>query len=249
MKKITFAFILSASAFAVFSGYDKAEALSIAPSKLSFWNITQTGLTAAYNPAGGPLDAGLEEARFRKAPIYLNYRPTMCGDDPATPPNTACPAIYMAPTTVPFGYSATSNPSLLPAYVTGLKPATSYTFWISYDNGIRCATTPCPSMTDDFANRAMVSTAPASNGMPKGPLTQKLYKGVRSYEVAILQNFLISQGYLSGNADGKFGNKTYAAVKRFQEGQTSQMIRADGVVGAETRLSINSIINNVAPVE
>lgn len=238
MKKITFAFILSAGVFAVFSANNKAEALSIAPSKLSFWNITQTGLTAAYNPAGGPLDAGLEEARFRKASIYLNYRPTMCGDDPATPPNTPCPAIYMAPATIPFGYSATPNPSLLPAYITGLKPATSYTFWISYDNGIRCITTPCPSTTDDFANRAMVSTAPET--VPSGvPLTQKLYLGIKSPEVALLQQFLIKEGYLDGSADGSFGPMTHSAVRRFQ---VALGLSVDGRVGPNTRSIINKLI-------
>lgn len=366
MKKITFAFILSAGVFAVFSAHNKAEALSIAPSKLSFWNITQTGLTAAYNPAGGPLDAGLEEARFRKASIYLNYRPTMCGDDPATPPSTPCPAIYMAPTTIPFGYSATPNPSLLPAYITGLKPATSYTFWISYDNGIRCITTPCPSTTDDFANRAIISTtsdvqatgqtqpkfseitkssatvgvsvgndnyrslvdrraelqiryiqdslpqasSAASSSInyqirpfqyvsdiynplpmtlsglnpnttyrvwlgynpnpscasgtlcpltgipffwenssytfttagaeaPSGSLTQKLYLGIKSPEVALLQQFLIKEGYLAGSADGSFGPMTHSAVRRFQ---VAFGLSVDGRVGPNTRSIINKLI-------
>lgn len=358
MKKITLAFILLAGVLGVFSAHNKAEALSMIPSKLLFQDITQTGMTVRYNPAGSYNNPDLANAITNKSAVYLNYRPTMCGDDPATSPYVACPAIYMIPTTVSFGYSPNTIPTLLPAYLTNLKSDTKYTFWISYDNSIRCITTPCPSTTDDFSNRALTSTLPSSQvtgqtqlkfsnitnstatisvligndkyqqwvekradiniqylqdswidyemrtfpyssdtynplpvtltglqpnttyrvwlgynpnpkyvcttsvpcpitgirpfweteastftttggGVAHGQLTQKLYLGIKSPEVAILQQFLIKEGYLTGSTDGLFGPMTHSAVRRFQ---TALGLLVDGRVGPNTRSLINKLI-------
>jgi peptidoglycan hydrolase-like protein with peptidoglycan-binding domain len=70
-------------------------------------------------------------------------------------------------------------------------------------------------------------------------LTQKLYLGIKSPEVTILQQFLIKEGYLKGSADGSFGPMTHSAVRRFQ---LALGLDVDGRVGPNTRSLINKLI-------
>ncbi|MBQ4086386.1 MAG: peptidoglycan-binding protein [Clostridia bacterium] len=50
-----------------------------------------------------------------------------------------------------------------------------------------------------------------------GPRDEVLSNGSKGNNVLLLQQRLIELGYLSGGADGKFGNKTESAVRLFQE--------------------------------
>lgn len=58
-----------------------------------------------------------------------------------------------------------------------------------------------------------------------------LYWGSSGSSVSLVQNRLISWGYLSGSADGVFGSTTAAAVKSFQ---AKNGLGVDGVVGDST---------------
>lgn len=55
--------------------------------------------------------------------------------------------------------------------------------------------------------------------------------------VKLLQQQLISMGYLSGKADGKFGKLTYAAVVAYQR---ANRLTADGLAGKKTLQSMES---------
>jgi len=73
-------------------------------------------------------------------------------------------------------------------------------------------------------------------------ITQYLYKGSRDgtrgvHQVKQLQNFLNEVGFNAGIADGIFGGKTKQAVVAYQR---SKGLTADGIVGRNTRYSINS---------
>ncbi len=70
-------------------------------------------------------------------------------------------------------------------------------------------------------------------------ITQTLKKGSKGPEVIILQEFLIEGEYLTGKADGSFGPMTETAVKKFQ---TEYKLTADGIVGGNTRTTINEIL-------
>ncbi len=332
-----------------------AEALSFAPSALFVDSLSQTGMNVTVNPNMSPYS----DVIMRRGQILLNYRTTMCGDDPATAAYVQCPALYQIPATVTFGYTPSSTPTITPITLGNFKPGTQYTLWLSYDNGMRCVTTPCVSMTEDFQNRIIITTLPeqsttssylqisnitnttasisavigndqyqqfvqqalgivvryvkadlpfsstetrrgyfvyspnaqqllptdlrnltpnttykislgyqprysctgstgncltvmpqpvftdsywtfTTSGTAANPLlTQKLYKGVQSYEVTVLQNFLINRGYLSGTADGKFGSKTHKAVQLFQK---ANGLVPDGRVGPGTRAVINNLL-------
>ena len=61
--------------------------------------------------------------------------------------------------------------------------------------------------------------------------TELLKKGAVGENVSTLQNKLIEYGYLTGSADGKFGDATWSAVVDFQ---LDCGIEADGVVGEKT---------------
>lgn len=76
---------------------------------------------------------------------------------------------------------------------------------------------------------ATVTAAPASSGALK--------VGSTGNDVKSLQQKLIELGYLSGSADGVYGNKTAAAVKAYQK---AQKLTADGVAGSKTLSSLSS---------
>ena len=64
-----------------------------------------------------------------------------------------------------------------------------------------------------------------------------LYNGSKGEDVRELQQALIDLGYLSGTADGVFGNNTENAVRRFQR---SNKLTVDGLAGRTTRELIKS---------
>lgn len=66
-----------------------------------------------------------------------------------------------------------------------------------------------------------------------------LRHGSRGEEVAALQQALISLGYLKGNADGIYGNKTENAVRSFQK---KNRLTADGLAGSKTRALLQSLL-------
>ena len=61
--------------------------------------------------------------------------------------------------------------------------------------------------------------------------------GDESEAVRLMQNRLITMGYLSGSADGKFGSNTKKAVLAFQK---ANGLSADGVAGEQTLAKLNS---------
>ena len=61
--------------------------------------------------------------------------------------------------------------------------------------------------------------------------SETLFNGCRGEKVRELQQALIDLGYLSGKADGIFGNKTEVAVRKFQK---KNKLSADGLAGKKT---------------
>ena len=58
-----------------------------------------------------------------------------------------------------------------------------------------------------------------------------LARGMTGEKVKELQRILIGLGYLSGEADGSYGDETFYAVKKFQ---AAHGLEADGICGNET---------------
>jgi hypothetical protein len=73
-------------------------------------------------------------------------------------------------------------------------------------------------------------------GTEKFVFTKLMKKGSRGNEVKELQNFLIAAGYNPGIADGIFGNKSKAALIKFQ---LASKLRGDGIVGPKVRALLN----------
>jgi peptidoglycan hydrolase-like protein with peptidoglycan-binding domain len=67
--------------------------------------------------------------------------------------------------------------------------------------------------------------------------------GSKGDDVKTLQQFLVSQGYLTGSnaVDGIYGAKTRDAVKAFQ---TASGLTTDGIVGSKTKSAITNTITN-----
>ena len=91
------------------------------------------------------------------------------------------------------------------------------------DNALANGATPTPVATetpDPEAEESSTETWP------------KLKKDSAGDDVAQLQEALIQLGYMSGKADGTYGDKTVAAVKAFQK---ANGLTADGTAGEETQ--------------
>lgn len=82
----------------------------------------------------------------------------------------------------------------------------------------------------------------------KGEFDRMLKKGMSGDDVRDMQILLNSLGYDCGTADGKYGNKTEAAVKAFQE---NNGLLADGIAGPQTLDAIKKAadINNTDNTE
>ena len=65
----------------------------------------------------------------------------------------------------------------------------------------------------------------------KGVTVKTLTKGTKGDFVKILQRSLVSKGFLLGNIDGDFGDRTLEAVKEFQ---SKNKLKVDGIVGKNT---------------
>ena len=88
----------------------------------------------------------------------------------------------------------------------------------------KATATPTPT------SKAKATATPA-------PTSNTLKVGSKGSDVKTLQNKLIELGYLSGKADGVYGNKTAEAVRAFQK---ANKLTADGVAGTKTLSKLSS---------
>lgn len=154
-----------------------------------------------------------------------------------TEPNRVCIAIYPTPTEC---LPKTTEKGLATTTLFNLKPDTRYSVVYKYDNTIRCITTPCPdngfvSDTATFTTMAVGTTTPPSSGEK---ITTYLGFRSRGAEVMLLQNMLITRGFMTAPSTGYFGIKTMRAVKAFQK---SVDIPPTGFVGPRTMKALNDI--------
>jgi len=72
-------------------------------------------------------------------------------------------------------------------------------------------------------------------------LSETLQYGMEGESVRILQEALIEQGYLTGNADGVFGYQTEKAVCAFQQ---AKKLKVDGLAGQRTQNALHIKTNS-----
>jgi N-acetylmuramoyl-L-alanine amidase len=82
------------------------------------------------------------------------------------------------------------------------------------------------------ARRVLALLAALAVALMPVALAAVLEVGSRGGDVTAVQKKLIQWGYLTGAADGRYGEKTRQAVIAFQR---RNGLDADGIVGAETR--------------
>lgn len=97
------------------------------------------------------------------------------------------------------------------------------------DSALAKGTTPTPAAT--------ATPAPTATNSGNGVTWVTLRKGDKGDSVAQLQEALIQLKYLSGKADGNFGENTEKAVKAFQK---ANGLSADGEAGAKTQTLLYS---------
>ena len=198
MKKICITILV----IGILATTPKAFALSLRSYGLDFSNITTTSAVVQLNP-----NADYFKRIKENTQIKIQYRPWMCEDDPTTGPYTACPLIYIEPSTEVFTSIKTGDgqPVVNPITLEKLQPNTKYRVWLGYDNGTRCVQAPCPSDTwgkdlYSFTTKALQSTE--QDPFPNIQLlTRKLHIGVRNPQVNVLENFLLSRGYMNNHID------------------------------------------------
>lgn len=112
------------------------------------------------------------------------------------------------------------------------------------------AATSSSSSASSSTSSSSVSSAPAASSTSSGGLFGGDYTtisiGDRGARVRILQQALISLKYLSGKADGIFGNQTLNAVYKFQ---SRSGLKQDGLAGKKTLTALEAAVSSgtVAP--
>ena len=86
------------------------------------------------------------------------------------------------------------------------------------------------------------SSSSGSSGSLFGDNYTTICSGSRGDRVKLLQQALISTGFLSGRADGIFGNQTLGAVIAFQ---SSMNLTADGLAGRKTLTALENAVGVV----
>ena len=99
------------------------------------------------------------------------------------------------------------------------------------------------SASSAAASSSAASSAAATSSASSGNLFSGNYSTIRAKDqgsrVKILQQALIQLKYLSGKADGVFGNKTLDAVVRFQK---ANGLSADGLAGKKTLTALEKAV-------
>jgi peptidoglycan hydrolase-like protein with peptidoglycan-binding domain len=136
---------------------------------------------------------------------------------------------------------------------TGLAPDTTYSYYVKALAG---SVSSSPSDTKHATTEPLGATeeevVPATTPTIAHTFTHDLSPYSRSSDVTILQNFLITHGYLaSGNATGYFGPLTTTALQNFQRARgivTSGTPATTGFgnFGPQTRNAVNSLLGSTS---
>ncbi len=134
--------------------------------------------------------------------------------------------------------------------VDGLAGKTTRRLILSKAEAKSTPAAPAPAPSEPTAVPAAAPTAaPSSSGSQSSSLFgtyTTIRAGNRGDRVKTLQQSLITLGYLSGKADGIFGNQTKKAVKAFQR---NNHLTADGVAGKKTLTAILSALSGGSSAE
>lgn len=104
-------------------------------------------------------------------------------------------------------------------------------------NAVKASATNSSSSSSSSSSGSSSSSSSTSSSYTNGRTDVYLQIGSSGKQVKILQNRLIVLGYLTGTADGEFGETTEAAVKAFQKRNS---IYDDGVAGPTTLTKLYS---------
>ena len=104
-------------------------------------------------------------------------------------------------------------------------------------NAVKASATNSSSSSSSSSTSSGSSSSSTSSSYTNGRTDVYLQIGSSGKQVKILQNRLIVLGYLTGTADGEFGETTEAAVKAFQKRNS---IYDDGVAGPTTLTKLYS---------
>lgn len=264
---ITLTNLLPNTRYRVWLGYDNGMRCVVAPCPSTTWNPEVYSFTTTSSGNNGygasqlvasnvtsmgaqvSLVPGNDEYATRvqsRYPLRVRYAPT----------SSLAPGYLMLPSAASektFPYAGTGY-APLPVTLDSLSPNTRYTMWIAYDMDTclyaasnygygTAISNPC--VREILSNQSWTFTTLPSY-QTEGVLTQKLYLGVRSTEVQILEQFLYDRGYLTIAPDTYFGTATLAAVRIFQR---AYGLTPDGVVGQRTRSVLNQLLSTTASVQ
>ena len=116
-------------------------------------------------------------------------------------------------------------------------------YYFQKNNGLVRDSVAGPDTLKKLFSTAAIPHSPevTASPAPTTPIasipTGTLKQGDKNESVKLMQQKLISLGYLSGTADGVFGAQTYRAVREFQK---DNALTADGVAGTKTIAALNN---------
>lgn len=145
-------------------------------------------------------------------------------------------------TAVPSTNPPTPTPTQTPGQAISQPTVNWDDYWGDSTTNVPSASSPVGVVTNRPSTNTIAVVTQKPTDTP-APTTSVLKKGASGTEVRQVQQRLKTLGYLSGSADGDFGDLTEAAVMAFQ---SVNGLYADGIVGKNTlnKLNSNSAVSN-----
>ncbi len=209
--------------------------------QLSVTNITGNQAQVSIFPGAdefGNYATSRQDLRVRympiSNPIYPVYNSTLVG----TAGYVGTP--YNYPEMSVIYTNDVSHP--LPVMLSSLTPNTTYRLWLVHNTGnsyCDIGYPSCSTIQQRVSPQSWTFTTTSGYVNNGGLLTEKLYLGVRSSQVYTLEQFLVSNGYMTMAPDTYFGTKTFSALRLFQQ---AHGLDTDGVLGRKTRALVNQLM-------
>ncbi len=179
--------------------------------------------------------AGSEEMGIPSEASYETIRKGMLSASVATMQQALIDLGYL--TGAPDGNYGTATERAVKAFqkknglkMDGVAGTATLSLMYSIDAAPAATATPAPTGAAAKAAKAAATAAPKTED-------ESLKKGSAGDAVKSMQQQLISLGYLTGKADGKFGTDTYQALVAFQK---ANKLTTDGIAGVKTLKKLNS---------
>lgn len=221
MKKLLIALSLAAIAMPSLSS-----AQMNPETRLVFKDLGMNSVTVSIVPGTDGYGGVIQ----KRQALRMKYRP-VAKDEPSTP------RMNGTEKEVPLEYTLDSFEPIAPVRLSGLRTNQKYAVWMGVTATRQCVgDTPCTAIYIDYERSSPFLFSTKFDPGSVQTIQKNLSFQSKSKDVALLQKYLVANGYMQAPAGQSFDVQTLVGVIRFQIASGGT---ADGVVGSGSRAVIN----------